>query len=98
MPTLKKSAKGGKNKAKKSDIVSSHRLHETDTGSSAVQIALLTERINNLTDHFKAHKKDIHSRHGLIKLVSKRRKLLDYLRRVDTEQYKDMVKKLNLRK
>lgn len=85
-------------KEKKPKIVSSYRIHESDTGSSAVQIALLTERINNLTGHFKSYKKDIHSRQGLIKLVNRRRKLLDYLKRTDKKQYQSLIKKLDLRK
>ena len=87
-----------KDKNKKSEIIGSYRVHDKDTGSSVVQIALLTERINNLTAHFKTHKKDIHSRQGLIQLVNKRRGHLDYLKRVDEKQYRDLVKKLNLRK
>ena len=87
-----------KGKGKKSEVITSYRLHDKDTGSSAVQIALLTERINNLSGHFKTHKKDVHSRQGLIKLVNRRRRLLDYLKRVDEKQYKDVVKKLELRK
>ena len=82
-----------KDKNKKSEIIGSYRVHDKDTGS-----ALLTERINNLTAHFKTHKKDIHSRQGLIQLVNKRRGHLDYLKRVDEKQYRDLVKKLNLRK
>lgn len=85
-------------KAKKKNIITSNKLHEKDTGSSAVQIALLTERINNLTGHFKMHKKDVHSRQGLIQLVNRRRKLLDYLKRIDDKQYKGLIKKLELRK
>ena len=87
-----------KSGAKKSGIVGSYKIHDKDTGSSSVQIALLTNRINNLTGHFKAHKKDVHSRQGLIKLVNRRRKLLDYLKRVDEKRYKELIKKLELRK
>ena len=87
-----------KGKKKKSELITSYKLHDTDTGSSSVQIALLTERINNLTDHFKSHKQDVHSRQGLIKMVNKRRKLLDYLKRVDEEQYKELIKRLEIRK
>ena len=69
-----------------------------DTGSPEVQVAILTERINNLTGHFKTHKKDRHSRRGLLKMVSRRRSLLDYLKRVDTERYADVIQLLGLRK
>ena len=69
-----------------------------DTGSPEVQVAILTERINNLTGHFKAHKKDRHSRRGLLKMVSRRRSLLDYLKREDTERYADVIQRLGLRK
>ena len=69
-----------------------------DTGSPEVQVAILTERINNLTGHFKTHKKDRHSRRGLLKMVSRRRSLLDYLKRVDTERYADVIQRLGLRK
>ena len=87
-----------KDKAKKTKIIDSFKKHTKDTGSSAVQIALLTERINNLTEHFKTHKKDHISRGGLIKLVNKRRKLLDYLEGNDAKAYKEVIKKLDLRK
>ncbi|HLB84769.1 MAG TPA: 30S ribosomal protein S15, partial [Steroidobacteraceae bacterium] len=70
----------------------------TDTGSSEVQVALLTERINGLTEHFKAHTKDLHSRRGLLKMVSQRRKLLDYLKRKDADKYRDLIERLSLRK
>lgn len=85
-------------KERKSALVTEFRQHEGDTGSSAVQIAILTERINNLTEHFKIHKKDHHSRRGLLKLVSERRTLLNYLKREDEPSYEEIVKKLNLRK
>ena len=85
-------------KDKKTKVIQDNKLHERDTGSAPVQIALLTERINALTDHFKSHKKDHHSRQGLLRLVNQRRKLLDYLKREDKEQYEKLVKKLNLRK
>ena len=82
----------GKNKNKATEIViDSYKIHEKDTGSSAVQIALLTERINSLAGHFKLYKKDHHSRQGLIKLVNKRRSLLDYLKRVDVKQYQEII-------
>jgi len=85
-------------KDKKSEIVQSYKHHKDDTGSSAVQVALLTERINTLADHFKTHKKDFHSRRGLLKLVSQRRRHLDYLKRHERKEYEELVKKLNLRK
>jgi len=82
----------------KKDIVRKFRAHEKDTGSAAVQIALMTERINALTDHFKIHTKDHHSRQGLLKLVGKRRKLLNYLKVHDSKKYKEIISKLKLRK
>jgi len=82
----------------KQKIVEQFRLHEKDTGSPEVQIALLTERINYLTEHFKTHKKDHHSRQGLLKLVSLRRSLLDYLKRNDTERYRILIEQLGIRK
>jgi len=78
--------------------IESYRLHESDTGSPEVQVALLTQRINYLTQHFKIHKKDHHSRRGLLKLVGRRRRLLDYLRRSDVERYRKVVASLGLRK
>lgn len=83
---------------KKSDIISKFRLHETDTGSPEVQIAILSERINYLTDHFKTHAKDHHSRRGLIKLVGQRRRLLNYLKRKDIDRYRNLIDQLGLRK
>lgn len=85
-------------KDKKKDIVETFKHHGKDTGSSRVQIALLTERIGVLTEHFKTHKKDFQSRRGLLKLVSRRRRLLDYLKKHDRKEYETIVKKLNLRK
>lgn len=85
-------------KGQKQDIIESYKAHTKDTGSSAVQIALLTERINVLTGHFKTHKKDFQSRRGLLKLVSRRRRLLSYLRRHGKKEYETIVKKLGLRK
>ena len=82
----------------KQETISEHRLHETDTGSPEVQIALLTARINELTEHMRAHKKDFSSRRGLLMLVSKRRRLLDYVRRLDPDRYVSLIGKLNLRK
>ena len=83
---------------KKQEIVEKFRQHETDTGSPEVQIALLTERIVNLTEHFKVHKKDHHSRRGLLHLVSLRRRLLNYLKRGDTARYQRLIQQLGLRK
>jgi len=80
------------------EIVTNYRRHETDTGSPEVQIALLTDRINYLTEHFKLHAKDHHSRRGLLKLVSSRRHLLDYLRKSDVERYRSVIKSLGIRK
>ena len=82
----------------KEKIVSDYRTHDSDTGSPAVQIALLTQRINELTEHFRVHNKDNHSRRGLLKMVSRRRKLLDYLRHRDIEQYHGIIQKLGLRR
>ncbi|MDD4956762.1 MAG: 30S ribosomal protein S15 [Candidatus Omnitrophica bacterium] len=85
-------------KTKKQEIIGEFKKHDSDTGSPEVQIALLSERINSLSEHFKMHKKDHHSRRGLLMLVNKRRKLLKYLRTVDDEKYKDTIQKLGLRK
>lgn len=82
----------------KAAIVEKFRQHESDTGSPEVQVALLTERITQLTEHFKTHKKDHHSRRGLLKLVGQRRRLLDYLKRKDVERYRKVVAALNLRR
>lgn len=82
----------------KEQIVTDYRTHDSDTGSSQVQIALLTQRINELTAHFKIHKKDNNSRRGLLILVSRRRKLLDYLKRRDINEYHEIIKKLGLRR
>ena len=84
--------------AKKTDLIQRFRTHETDTGSPEVQIAILSERIGELTEHFKAHKKDHASRRGLLMLVSKRRRLLDYLKTHDSDRYRDVIGKLGLRK
>jgi len=83
---------------KRKGIISGYRLHETDTGSPEVQIALLSARIEYLTEHFKMHKKDHHSRRGLLKLVSQRRRLLDYLKKKDIERYRSIINRLGLRK
>ncbi|MBK9215635.1 MAG: 30S ribosomal protein S15 [Chloracidobacterium sp.] len=85
-------------KETKEKIVTDNRIHASDTGSSQVQIALLTQRINALTEHFKIHKKDNNSRRGLLQLVSRRRKLLDYLKHRDIEQYHELIKKLGIRR
>ena len=82
----------------KTALIKEYKTHEKDTGSPEVQIALLTERINNLTGHFKVHKKDHSSRRGLLKLVSKRRRLLDYIKKHDTKKYQTIIEKLKLRK
>ena len=82
----------------KEQIVGDYKTHGSDTGSSQVQIALLTQRINELTEHFKVHKKDNHSRRGLLKMVSRRRKLLDYLKRRDINEYHTIIEKLGLRR
>jgi small subunit ribosomal protein S15 len=84
--------------AHKRTTIESHRQHETDTGSSAVQIALLTERINGLSEHFKTHEKDHHSRRGLLKLVSQRRRLLNYVKRTDLARYQALIERLGLRR
>ena len=82
----------------KAATIEAHRLHETDTGSPEVQVAILTERINHLTEHLKVHKKDHHSRRGLLMLVGRRRRLLDYLRRNDIERYRSIIAKLGIRR
>jgi small subunit ribosomal protein S15 len=82
----------------KEQIVTDFRTHDADTGSPQVQIALLSKRINELTEHFKTHKKDNHSRRGLLKMVSQRRSLLDYLKRIDIERYHEVVGRLGLRR
>ena len=82
----------------KSEIIDSYRTHESDTGSPEVQVAILSERIRYLTDHFKTHAKDHHSRRGLLMLVSQRRRLLDYLKGKDTQRYADLIKRLGIRK
>ncbi|MBR9989997.1 MAG: 30S ribosomal protein S15 [Gemmatimonadetes bacterium] len=83
--------------ADKNDVIRKYQLHETDRGSAPVQVALLTQRINELTDHFRAHKKDHHSRRGLLMMVGKRRRLLDYLKRTDLERYRSLIDDLGLR-
>lgn len=83
---------------KKKEVIEAYRLHNDDTGSTAVQIALLTEKINRLTGHFKEHQKDHHSRRGLLKMVNTRRRLLNYLKRINELRYQEVVDKLSLRK
>ena len=85
-------------KEKKKELIEKFKEHEKDTGSPSVQIALLTERINSLSGHFKTHKRDHHSRRGLLMMVSLRRKLLEYLKKSDDKEYHDLIKKLDLRK
>jgi small subunit ribosomal protein S15 len=87
---LTKESKGG--------LIASYRLHDTDTGSPEVQVAILSERIGYLTEHFKTHAKDHHSRRGLLKLVGQRRRLLDYLKRSDFGRYKNLIDRLGIRK
>ena len=84
--------------ARKTDLIQDYRTHDADTGSPEVQVAILSERINYLTEHFKAHAKDHHSRRGLLMLVGRRRRLLDYLKSKDTQRYADLIKRLNIRK
>lgn len=81
----------------KAPTVEKYRTHETDSGSTRVQVAILTERINYLNDHFRAHKKDHHSRRGLLKMVGKRRRLLNYMKRTDVDGYRQIVQQLGLR-
>jgi small subunit ribosomal protein S15 len=83
---------------RKKTLIEGYRLHESDTGSPEVQIALLTDRINGLTDHFKLHQKDHHSRRGLLKLIGQRRGLLEYLRGKDTERYRQVIERLGIRR
>ncbi len=85
-------------KEQKTEIIESYRVHDSDTGSPEVQIAILTEKINHLNEHLKLHKKDHHSRRGLLMMVGKRRGLLNYLKKKDIERYREIVSKLNLRK
>ena len=82
----------------KDAIIGDYRIHDADTGSTDVQVALLTHRINELTDHFKTHTKDHHSRRGLLKMVGQRRRLLDYLKRTNVERYRQLIERLGLRK
>jgi small subunit ribosomal protein S15 len=97
------SARGGNSvlaltSERKATLIDSHKIHSGDTGSPEVQIAILSERIDYLTEHFKTHAKDHHSRQGLLKIVGKRRRLLDYLKDTDPERYRDIIRKLGIRK
>jgi len=83
---------------RKATLIDSHKIHSGDTGSPEVQIAILSDRIEYLTEHFKTHAKDHHSRQGLLKIVGKRRRLLDYLKDMDHERYRDIIRKLGIRK
>ncbi|MGN6182210.1 MAG: 30S ribosomal protein S15 [Thermoanaerobaculia bacterium] len=85
-------------KQQKSDLINQYRVHDADTGSPEVQIALLSNRISYLNEHFKSHAKDHHSRRGLLKLVGRRRRLLDYLKQIDVERYRSIIDKLGIRK
>jgi small subunit ribosomal protein S15 len=85
-------------KTQKTEIITNYRTHESDTGSPEVQIALLSNRINYLTEHFKTHAKDHHSRRGLLKLVGQRRRLLDYLKKTNLDSYRTVIDKLGIRK
>jgi len=85
-------------KDRKTELIGSYKTHDGDTGSPEVQVAILSERINYLTEHFKTHAKDHHSRRGLLMLVGRRRRLLDYLKSKDVQRYADLIKRLNIRK
>jgi len=85
-------------KERKQNVIRDYRTHDSDTGSPEVQIAILSERIGELTEHFQTHKKDHASRRGLLMMVSKRRRLLDYLKKYDTERYKQVIQRLGIRK
>jgi small subunit ribosomal protein S15 len=85
-------------KERKKELIETFKTHENDTGSPEVQVALLTERINYLTEHLKKHKKDFHSRRGLLLMVNRRRRLLDYLKKINLDRYKNLIDKLKLRK
>ena len=82
---------------RKADVISGYRTHDSDTGSPEVQVAILSDRISYLTEHFKTHAKDHHSRRGLLKLVGQRRRLLDYLKRKDAARYADLIRRLGIR-
>ena len=85
-------------KEKKGEVIGNFKMHTKDTGSPAVQVALITERINYLNDHFKTHKKDFHSRRGLLLMIGRRRRLLAYLKKSDSKKYEETISKLGLRK
>jgi small subunit ribosomal protein S15 len=85
-------------KERKTDIIQNYRTHDSDTGSPEVQVAILSDRISYLTDHFKSHAKDHHSRRGLLKLVGQRRRLLDYVKSKDTTRYAELIRRLGIRK
>ncbi len=85
-------------KEKKAEIIDNHKVHSKDTGSPSVQVAILTAKINYLSDHFKAHKKDFHSRRGLLMMIGKRRRLLAYLKKQNPQKYQETINKLDLRK
>ncbi len=85
-------------KERKTDLIDSYKTHENDTGSPEVQVAILSERITYLTEHFKVHAKDHHSRRGLLQLVGQRRRLLDYLKHKDTDRYAELIRRLGIRK
>ncbi len=85
-------------KDRKNELIGSYKTHDVDTGSPEVQVAILTERITYLTEHFKTHAKDHHSRRGLLMLVGRRRRLLDYVKSKDVKRYADLIKRLNIRK
>ena len=88
----------GMTKERKTEVISAYQTHEGDTGSPEVQVAILSERISYLTDHFKIHAKDHHSRRGLLQLVGQRRRLLDYLKRKDSKRYAELIRRLGIRK
>ena len=85
-------------KERKQELITTYKIHDKDTGSPEVQVAILTEKINYLTEHLKKHKKDVHSRQGLLKMVNKRRRLLDYLKKTAYDRYAVLIDKLNIRK
>jgi small subunit ribosomal protein S15 len=85
-------------KERKQELIGNYKVHDTDTGSPEVQVAILTEKINYLTEHLKKHSKDLHSRHGLLKMVNRRRRLLDYLKSKSYDRYKILITKLDIRK
>jgi len=85
-------------KEKKTEVISNFKAHSKDTGSAGVQVALLSEKINYLSEHFKTHRKDFHSRRGLLVMIGKRRRLLAYLKKTDPQKYEETINKLNLRK